>query len=330
MGAFGRYIKEDEGITTMNDKEANIQDRNSITGLFYGTITFIAWGFLPIYWKLLKEIPSDEILAHRIFWSFIFAGGILLYKNGIEALKETLKDRKKVRNVLLCSFFITINWGLYIWAVNSGNILQSSMGYYINPLMVVLLGMTVFKEKMNVLQYVSIGLAAIGVAIITIQFGRIPWISLLLASSFALYGLFKKLLKAEALVGLTLETTAIMPLALGYILFKLFSGQSALYSVPLSTLLILPLSGAASSIPLFWYAMGAARVKLSTMGFLQYISPTISLILGVFVYGEKFTKTHLLSFSFIWIGLIIYSFSNMEAIRGLNGSRQEAAETRES
>lgn len=330
MGAFDRYTKENEGKIIMNEKAADSRDRNSITGLFYGVIAFIAWGFLPIYWKLLKEIPSDEILAHRIFWSFIFAGGVLIYKNGIEALKETLKDRKNVRNALLCSFFITINWGIYIWAVNSGNILQSSMGYYINPLMVVLLGMTVLKEKMNVLQYVSIGFAAIGVAIITIQFGSIPWISLLLAASFALYGLFKKLLKAEALVGLVLETTAIMPLALGYILFKLISGQSALYSVSLSTLVILIFSGVATATPLFWYAMGAARVKLSTMGFLQYMSPTISLILGVFVYGEKFTKTHLLSFSFIWIGLIIYSFSNIESIRSLKGSRQEAAEAKES
>lgn len=227
----------------MNEKAADSQDRNSITGLFYGVIAFIAWGFLPIYWKLLKEIPSDEILAHRIFWSFIFAGGVLLYKNGIEALKETLKDRKNVRNALLCSFFITINWGIYILAVNSGNILQSSMGY---------------------------------------------------------------------------------------ILFKLISGQSALYSISLSTLVILLFSGVATATPLLWYAMGATRVKLSTMGFLQYISPTISLILGVFVYGEKFTKTHLLSFSFIWIGLIIYSFSNIESIRRLSGSRQEAAEAKES
>ncbi|MDD4504464.1 MAG: EamA family transporter RarD, partial [Clostridiaceae bacterium] len=113
----------------MNEKQVNSQDRSSIAGVFYGAIAFIAWGFLPMYWKLLKEIPSDEILAHRIFWSFVFIGGVFLCKNSIGVLKETLKDRKKVRNVLLCSFFITINWGLYIWAVNSGNILQSSMGY---------------------------------------------------------------------------------------------------------------------------------------------------------------------------------------------------------
>lgn len=314
----------------MNEKAANSQNKNSILGVFYGVIAFVAWGFLPIYWKLLKDIPADEILAQRIFWSFLFVGGILLFKNGIGVLKETLKDRKNVRNVLLCAFFITINWGTYIWAVNSGNILQSSMGYYMNPLMVVILGMIVLKEKLNVLQYVSIGLAAIGVALMTIQFGRIPWVTLLLATSFSLYGLFKKLLKAEPLVGMVLETTALAPLALSYILFKLFSGQSALYSVSLSTIVILLFSGIATATPLLWFAMGAAKVKLSTMGFLQYISPTISLIIGVFVYGEVFTSTHLLSFGFIWIGLVIYSFSNMEAIGRFIGNKQDIAEVKES
>ena len=302
------------------------KNRNGAVGVFYGAIAFVAWGFLPIYWKFLKEIPADEILAHRIFWSFLFVGGILLFKNGVGTVKETLKDRKNIRNVLLCAFFITINWGTYIWAVNSGNILQSSMGYYINPLMVVLLGTTVLKEKLNVLQCVSLGFAVVGVAFITLQYGKVPWVALLLAASFALYGLFKKLLKAESLVGLALETTVLMPLALGYILYKLASGQSALYTVSASTLAILLFSGVATATPLLWYAMGAARVKLSTMGFLQYISPTISLFLGVFVYGEKFTGTHLLSFGFIWIGLIIYSFSNIEAINTLVNRRQKAAE----
>lgn len=313
----------------MNMKTADSKN-NSILGVFYGGIAFIAWGFLPLYWKLLKDIPADEILAHRIFWSFLFVGGILLFKGSIGLLRETLKDRRKIINVLICAFFITINWGLYIWAVNSGNILQSSMGYYINPLMTVLLGMLVLKEKLNILQYVSIGFAATGVVLMTVQFGRIPWVALLLAASFALYGLSKKLLKADSLVGLVLETAAIMPLALGYILFKLFTGQSALYSVSIPTLGILLFSGAVTATPLFWYAMGAARVKLSTMGFLQYISPTISLIIGVFVYGEKFTDTHLLSFGFIWVGLIIYSLSNIEAINRFAVRKRAAAETKES
>lgn len=304
------------------EKQVNSKDKNSAIGVFYGAIAFVAWGFLPIYWKFLKEIPADEILAHRIFWSFLFVGGILLFRNGIGVVKETLKDRKNVRNVLLCAFFITINWGTYIWAVNSGNIIQSSMGYYINPLMVVLLGMTVLKEKLNMLQYVSIGFAAVGVAFITLQYGKVPWVALLLAATFALYGLFKKLLKAESLVGLALETTVLVPMALGYIVYKLASGQSALYAVSAPTLILLLFSGIATATPLLWYAMGAARVKLSTMGFLQYISPTISLFLGVFIYGEKFTGTHLLSFGFIWVGLIIYSLSNLEAFGRLRRKEQ--------
>lgn len=313
----------------MSNKVADSQQRNGAAGVFYGAIAFIAWGFLPIYWKLLKEIPADEILAHRIFWSFLFIGGIVLYKEGLGILRDTVKDRKNVIYVLLCAFFITVNWGLYIWAVNSGNILQSSMGYYINPLMVVLLGMTVLKEKLNRLQYVSIAFAASGVAVMTIQFGKIPWVALLLAATFALYGLFKKLVNAESLVSLSLETATLMPLALGYILFKLFSGQSALYTVAPMTLVILLFSGVATATPLLWFGMGANRVKLSTMGFLQYISPTISLFIGIFLYGEKFTNTHMISFGLIWIGLIIYSISNLKEISRSAVGRQEAASVKE-
>ncbi|HWR62582.1 MAG TPA: EamA family transporter RarD [Clostridia bacterium] len=314
----------------MNGKAVDSQERNSITGVFYGAIAFIAWGFLPIYWKFLKDIPADEILAHRIFWSFLFIGGIVLYKEGLGVLKETVKDRKNVRYVLLCAFFITINWGLYIWAVNSGNILQSSMGYYINPLMVVLLGTTVLKEKLNRLQYVSIAFAAAGVVIMTVQFGSIPWVALSLAATFALYGLFKKLVSAKSLVSLSLETAVLLPLALGYILFKLFSGQSALYNVTPATLVLLLFSGVATATPLLWFGMGANRVKLSTMGFLQYISPTISLFIGIFMYGEKFTGTHMISFGFIWAGLIIYSISNFEAISRPRSGSQEMADVKES
>lgn len=312
------------------NKQADIQDKNSVLGVFYGAAASLTWGFLPMYWKLLKEISAVEILAHRILWSFLFIGGILLFKNGIGVFKETLMDRENVRNIFLCSFLITINWGINIWAVNSDNILQASMGSYINPLMVVILGMTVLKEKLNVLKYISIGFAAIGVALITIQFGRIPWIALLVAGSFAFYGLFKKLLKAEPLVGLVLETTTMLPLALGYILFKLFTRQSDLYSVSLPTIVILLFSGIATAMPLLWYAIGASRVKLSTLGFLQYIAPTISLLIGVFVYGERFTYTHFLSFSFIWVGLIIYSFSNTKEINRFRNGRQNVAEAKES
>lgn len=313
----------------MNDKAADPQGRSGIIGAFYGAIAFTAWGFLPIYWKFLKEIPADEILAFRIFLSFLFIGGIVLYKEGIAVLKETMRDRKSAKYILLCAVFITINWGTYIWAVNSGNILQSSMGYYINPLMVVLLGMTVFKERLNKLQWISIAFAVTGVSIMTIQFGSIPWVALLLAASFALYGLFKKLVGVESLVSLCLETTVLIPLAVGYILYKLFSGQSALYTVAPVTIVILLFSGVATATPLLWFGMGANRVKLSTMGFLQYISPTISLFIGIFMYGEKFTGTHMVSFCFIWIGLIIYTISNLEAISRTANNRQKAADVKE-
>lgn len=313
----------------MDDKMVDSKKNNSMIGVFYGTIAYVAWGLLPLYWKLLEDIPPDEILAHRILWSFIFVGGILFLQGKLGVIKGILKDRRNIRNILICSFFITINWGLYIWTVNSGHIVQASMGYYINPLMVVLLGMLVLKEKLNKLQYISLGFAAIGVALITIQFGRIPWAALLLAATFAFYGLFKKLLKVDSLAGLVLETAAIMPLASGYVLFKLFTGSSALFIVSAPTIAILLLSGVATATPLLWYAMAAARVKFSTIGFLQYISPTISLFLGVFVYGEEFTGTHLVSFGFIWTGLVIYTYSSLESIKRHGDSSTEAADVKE-
>lgn len=297
------------------DNRIITQEKTDLTGVLCGALAFTAWGFLPVYWKLLKAIPSDEILAHRIFWSFIFVFCILAVRKGLGAIKETVKERKNIVNLLLSAFFITINWGMYIWAVNSDHMVEASMGYYINPLMVITLGMTVLKEKLNAMQWLSISFASIGVAVITAQYGRVPWVALLLAASFALYGLFKKLMKAEAMVGLALETAVLTPFAFAYAVYKLINGTSGIYSVSLTTIIILLFSGVATATPLLWYAMGAKRVKLSTIGFLQYISPTISLFLGVFIYGEQFTKAHLISFGFIWIGLIIYSFSNLSLAR---------------
>jgi len=286
--------------------------KNQKIGVLYGVLAYVAWGFLPVYWKLLRQIPPYEILAHRVFWSFVFVGALIVIRKDLSAVKDNLKDRKSIINLVLSAVIITINWGTYIWAVNSNHMIEASMGYYINPLMVITLGMTVLKEKLNLMQYLSIALASTGVVIITLQYGRVPWIALLLAASFALYGLFKKLMKAEALVGLAMETAVIMPFATAYIVFRLINGTSGVYTVSAGTLILLLLSGVATATPLLWYAMGAKKVKLSTMGFLQYISPTISLFLGVFVYGEQFTGSHLISFGFIWAGLIVYSISTIK------------------
>ena len=287
----------------------------SVVGFCYGLAAYTVWGFLPLYWKLLQMIPSTEILAHRIFWSFFYVIIILSIQGKGRLLKETLMDKRAVKLIAAASVLITVNWGLYIWAVNNNHVVESSMGYYINPLIVVLLGTVVLKEKLNFWQIISLVFAVVGVLILTIQYGKFPWVSLLLALSFALYGLFKKLIQADSLVGLALETMLIMPFAMGFILIKQGYGTGVIGAIPLKTTILLLCSGLATATPLLWFAKGAKRIPLSTMGFLQYISPTISLLLGILVFKESFTGTHLISFGFIWCGLIIYSLSQLGIIK---------------
>lgn len=289
-----------EGKTKLNDE---------VLGIGYGLLACISWGLLPLYWKLLDKIPSDQILAHRIFWSFIFVLGIITFTSRWNDLKSILSNRKNVILIFFSSMVISINWFTYIWAVNSNHVVEASMGYFINPLLVILLGVIVLKEKLNILQYLALVLACIGVIVIAVQYGKIPWIALTLAVSFSIYGLIKKTFIIDSILALALETIILTPLALAFLIFKQMKGIGVFGVIPFSTLIILMLSGVATATPLLWFAKGAKRVKMSTMGFLQYISPTLSLILGIFVFKEPFTKTHFISFSFIWIALIVYSIS---------------------
>ena len=295
--------------------EKSKSSSSSTVGFLYGVAAYVLWGCLPLYWKLLSEIPSFEILAHRIFWSFIFLLGILYWSKSLHKCKEVLSTRVNVIRILYATLFITLNWGLYIWAVNSNRVVEASMGYYINPLIVILLSVVVLKEKLNAWQKASIAMAAIGVGIITVSYGKMPWVSILLALSFAFYGLMKKKLALESTVGLAIETAMLAPIFGGYILFNQINGVGALGRVSPLTTLILIGSGIATALPLLWFSEGTRRIPLSSMGFLQYIAPTISLMLGIFVFKEKFTVAHMASFGFIWAGLLIYSVYQLGEIR---------------
>ncbi len=296
-------------------KENEKMTDSSTTGFTYGIAAYTLWGFLPLYWKLLNEIPSLEILAHRILWSFVFVLAIVYFEGNIHKCKQVFMDRTSVIRIIYATLLISVNWGLYIWAINSNHVVEASMGYYMNPLVVVFLGVWVLKEKLSIYQIISLVLAAIGVFIITIKYGQFPWISLILAVSFALYGLMKKMIPVGSTVGLLIETAMLMPLTLGYIAFKQFNGMGALGSVSTVTTLILIGSGVATALPLLWFAKAAKRIPLSSMGFLQYISPTISLLLGIFVFKEQFTTTHFFSFGLIWAGLFVYSVSQMKGVK---------------
>ncbi|MFS0780554.1 EamA family transporter RarD [Bacillus sp. 1P06AnD] len=291
-----------------------MNDRREKEGIVYGALSYILWGFIPIYWKLLQGVGAGEILAHRIIWSFVFMVILLLFsrqwKGFTQYVNEIIHNKKKCWSLFAASVFVSANWGIFIWAVNADRILDTSLGYYINPLVSILLGVTVLKEKLSKAQVVSVLLAAIGVLVMTVYLGSFPWISISLALTFGIYGLAKKLINAEAAIGLTLETMMILPFALGYAIYIMVKGDSMFFSGSNSWLMMG--GGIATALPLLLFAMGAKHVPLSMMGFLQYIAPTISLAIGVLMYHEAFTKIHLVTFLFIWSALILFSVSQLK------------------
>ncbi|MFN2363986.1 MAG: EamA family transporter RarD [Halarsenatibacteraceae bacterium] len=282
---------------------------NQKLGVIYGVLAFTAWGLLPIYWKLLNQVPALEILAHRIVWSFVFVTALLIVKSDFQTLKVILASRRKTLLIMAGAVLISINWFTYIWAVNANFVLQTSMGYYINPLVVSILSMIVLKEKFNKGKILALVLATIGVLILTIQYGEVPWVALILAISFALYGLVKKILNLDAITSLALETLMITPIAIFYIGRIQLIGTGSFFSISIPVMFFLIFSGIVTATPLLWFAKGTQLVEFSTIGFLQYIAPTISFFLGVFLFNEEFSTAHLISFSFIWVALIIYTIA---------------------
>lgn len=282
-------------------------------GIFYAGFSYFLWGLFPIYWKLLYHVNADEILANRIVWSFFFMLVLLLVTRKWGAFIQTLKsfrtNKKQLFALIIASLLISCNWFLYIWAVNTDQLIEASLGYYINPLVSVLLGMIVFREKLSPAQYLSFGMAIIGVLILTISYGRFPWISFILALSFGLYGLTKKMVKVDSTIGLTLETLVVTPVALCYLIYLFVNGSQSFLTVSLETDLLLMGAGAATAIPLLYFAKGAQRIPMSMLGFLQFIAPTLTLILGIFIYHEPFSKIQFISFFFIWTAITIYSIS---------------------
>lgn len=291
-------------------------------GVIYAVTAYTLWGGLPIYWKLINSVFSIEILANRIVWAFVFTIAIVAVTKQWKELKEIAKDKKQIFNIFIASILIAFNWGLYIWAVNSDKIVDASLGYYINPLFAVVLGMIIFKEKLNYWQVSALVIAFIGVIIKTLQYGKVPWISLGLAISFGLYGAMKKSIRANSIVGLTLETIMLTPVAAIYITSRQISGMGAFGRESETVILLLIGSGIVTAIPLLLFASGAKRLPMSVLGFTQYISPTISLIIGIFIYNENFTVVDMVGFGFIWIALTIYSLSQIGLVKDARGKEQ--------
>jgi chloramphenicol-sensitive protein RarD len=289
--------------------------RGQISGVWYTIAAFFLWGILPLYWKAMKQVPSSQILAHRILWSFIFVVLLLTAQRRTSQLRSAIASRRNRVFFIASAFTIGINWFIYIWAVNAGFLVETSMGYFINPLVSVLLGIVFLKERLRFWQVVSVMLAFSGVLYMTLNYGKPPWIALSLAFSFGSYGLLRKTSHADSLMGLFFETAFLSPLALAYIILRGVQGTGAFGTVTPLLHILLVCSGVVTSIPLIWFAHGARRIPLSTVGFTQYLAPTLQLFLGVVVFREPFTSVHLISFSLIWIGLALYSLSHLSFMR---------------
>ncbi len=278
-------------------------------GILSTTTAFMMWGVLPLYWKQLMNISPIEILANRILWSFFCMLILLLVQKGWKEIRDAAANRSVLKYSLISGIIITMNWGTYIWAVNANHVVEASLGYYITPLFMVLLGTVLYKERLSKLQIVALCMAFIGVLVLSIQFGKVPWIAFVLTITFSLYGLIKKQIQAGPLVALILETAMMSPLAILYIFTTRFTGAEGLNAIDLRTGLLLVGAGIVTSIPLLLFAKGTKSIAFSTVGFIQYLAPSISLMLGIFVFREPFTGVHVVSFSFIWCALILYSFS---------------------
>ncbi|WFR64702.1 EamA family transporter RarD [Paenibacillus amylolyticus] len=264
---------------------------------------------------MFENVPAGEILSHRVVWSFVFMGIFVAVQRRWGDMKRILTSRSTLLSLTASGLLIAINWLIFIWAVNNGHVVETSLGYYLNPLLNVLLAVVFLHEKPNRGQWLAIAIAGVAVLIIAIDYGRFPWVAISLAVSFGLYGLAKKKIKQDASVGLFSETAVVLPVALGYWIYLAIVGKATAWTLPAPMFFELILSGVVTALPLLFFARAAARMSLSTLGFVQYIGPTIMLILSVFVFKETVSPVLLVGFALIWTALVVYAVASMRATR---------------
>ncbi len=275
-------------------------------GVFYALGAYMTWGLFPIYWKLLQHVPALQLLSHRILWSFIFLALAIWITGQFKTFRSAVSQPRVLRIYFVAALLIGINWLVYVWSVNAGFIVEASLGYFINPLLSVLLGVFVLGERLRQFQWAAIGLAFGGVLYLTISYGSLPWISLVLAFSFAAYGLIKKMAPLNSVNGLTLETGILFLPVLAFLIYSESAGKGAfLHSGAGSDLLMIG-AGLVTTIPLLMFSSAARLIPLSLVGIFQYIAPTLQFLLGVFIYKEAFTSTKLVGFSMVWVALALY------------------------
>lgn len=284
-------------------------------GIWYGMAAYAMWGFFPIYWKLLSQVPALQLLGHRISWSFLLLLAFIFITRQWREFRSVAFQPKTPGIYAVAGVLLSLNWLIYVWGVNAGFIVETSLGYFINPLLSVLFGVFFLREKLRPIQWLPVIIAAIGVTYLTITYGRPPWIALSLAVTFGLYGLVKKLSPLGSVFGLTLETGIVFPVALVYLVFVEFQHTAGFLHDGLSIDLLLIGAGVVTTIPLLMFASAAKEIPLNMIGVLQYFAPTIQFLIGIFIYREPFDSTRFVGFAIVWLALIIFWVENVLAHR---------------
>lgn len=277
-------------------------------GMWVAVGAYVLWGVMPLYWHLLKAVPSLQIVLHRIAWSALFVGAYLLWRDGRGWLRRTLAGPRLGWMLALSGVLIAFNWGLYIWAVNAGHVVETALGYFINPLLNVLIGVLFLRERLRPLQWLSVAVAAAGVLWLAVRYGQVPWIALALAASFGLYGVVRKLAHVDAVAGLGVESAYLFLPAIAVLAWTEAHGGGGFgagYGAAASALLVL--GGIVTALPLVGFAYAVRRIPLATVGLLQYIAPTLQFLIGVLVFREPFDRERLVGFACIWLALAIFA-----------------------
>lgn len=285
--------------------EAAAAKGDDIVGIAYAALAYVFWGVVPIYWRWLSSVPPFEITVHRVLWCALFVVAVCVARGRFSHITAIFRDARLLATLTLTSILISTNWLIYIYCVASHQLVDASLGYYIVPLISIALGVTLFGEHMSRLRLFAVGLATIAVVVKAIDVGHLPWIALGLALSFGFYGFFRKRANVDAMDGLTIETLILLPVTLGLVLYWTLSGTGAFRTATLTTDALLILGGPLTAVPLAMFAAGARRIRLTTLGFLQYLAPSITLTLAIFGFGERFTALDGVTFGCVWLALIV-------------------------
>ena len=293
-----------------------MEQRSPRGGALYALGAYGVWGLVPVFWPLVARAGSFELLAHRVVWSLAISAVLALVLLPKGWLRR-IASQRNLAMLALAAAVVSVNWGLYIWSVNHGHVLETSLGYYINPILSILVGVLLLGERMAPLQWVSVGLAVAAVVVLTVDYGRPPWIALILAASFATYGVMKKQVNGGAVETLTIESALLTPIALGYLLVLQLQGGSTFITLGWAHSLLLVATGLVTVVPLLFFAASATRLPLSTLGLLQYLAPTLQFLLGVLYFGEQMSTGRWVGFGLVWLALAVFT------IEALNHRRQQ-------